>query len=108
MLSKKYRLPIQEFLGKSSKSVRGVYFTIKSKTNNLLFSRFGVVISRKISKSAVRRNKIKRIIFDFIRFKEYYLKAGKDVLVIVSPQVSKLTKIEIEGELENMLIKCKI
>lgn len=109
MLSKKHRLPIQKFIkSHSTNGARSDYFFVKFKTNNLPFSRFGVVISRKVSKSAVKRNRIKRIIFDFIRLKEYYLKAGKDVLIIVSPQAGKLMKAEIEKELEDMLIKCKM
>ncbi|MEE8131712.1 MAG: ribonuclease P protein component [Candidatus Paceibacterota bacterium] len=105
MLPKKYRLSIQKFLKNNhQKVVRSKYFAIKFKSNNLSFSRFGIVISNKVSKSAVKRNKIKRIIFDFFRLKEYYLKlkTGKDVLIIVSTQVNKLTKVEIERELENV------
>lgn len=104
MLSKKYHLPIQKF-SKPRVNLfgiaRGKYFIVKSKSNKLLFCRFGVIVSNKVSKSAVKRNKIKRTIFDFIRLKEYHLRTGKDILVIVSPQVSKLTKIEAERELEN-------
>ncbi len=108
MLPKKYRLPVQDFIKKNRfkvKVVRSDYFIIKPAPNNLPFSRFGAVVSGKVNKSAVRRNKIKRIIFDFIRLREYYLEEGKDVLVIVLPLASKLTKAEIEKELENMLNK---
>lgn len=103
MLPKKYRLPIQGFSKPRAnffKIARGKYFIVKSRPNKLLFSRFGVVISGKVNKSSVKRNKIKRIIFDFIRTKEYHLKAGEDALMIVSPFVNKLTKKELEKELE--------
>ena len=103
MLSKKYRLPIQKFSKPRAnlfEIARGKYFIVKSKPNKLLFSRFGVIISNKVNKSAVKRNKIKRIIFDFIRLKEYHLKTRKDILIIISPLVNKLTKKELEKELE--------
>ncbi len=105
MLSKKYRLPIQEFIKSRSNIIKGDYFIFKFKKNNLLFSRIGVIISGKVNKSAVKRNKIKRIIFDFFRLKEYHLGAGKDILFIVLLSVNKLTKAEIGREIENMLNK---
>ena len=58
------------------------------------------MISAKVNKSAVKRNKIKRTIFNFIRFKKFYELTGKDALIIVLPSASKLIKSEIEKELK--------
>ncbi|MEK6952675.1 MAG: ribonuclease P protein component [Nanoarchaeota archaeon] len=63
MLPKKSRLPIQELLDKRGKTHRGDFFTIKVFFNNFSYSRFGIIISKKIVNSAVQRNKIKRMLF---------------------------------------------
>jgi len=99
MLAKKFRLPIQKFIGQKSKSVRSDFFIVKFRPNDLGFSRFGTVISKKVYKSAVKRNKLKRIIFNFIQAKKLHLKQNNDVLIIVSPKISRLTKAEIEEKL---------
>lgn len=106
MLSKKFRLPIQNWLKERKKIIirKSDFFIIKKSDNNLAFSRFGVVISKKVSKSAVRRNKIKRAIFDFIRLAKLHEVANKDVLIIVSPKTAELKKEEIEKELTKLLI----
>ena len=107
MLAKKFRLPIQSFgrpgANQKIKIVRSEYFTVKSRPNDLGFSRFGTVISRKVSKSAVKRNKIKRIIFNFIRLNKLHLKPGRDVLIIVSPKVAQITKTEIEEKIKSLV-----
>ena len=106
MLAKKFRLPIQSWLKERKKITtrKSDFFVIKASDNNLAFSRFGAVISKKVSKSAVKRNKIKRIIFDFIRLSKLHEFANKDVLIIVSPKTAELKKEEIEKELANLLI----
>ena len=40
---------------------------IKKESNNKIDNRYGVVITKRISKSAVQRNKLKRIIFSIIQ-----------------------------------------
>ncbi|MEK7658162.1 MAG: ribonuclease P protein component [Patescibacteria group bacterium] len=106
MLAKKFRLQIQNWLkdkGKKINARKSDFFIVKIAANGLNFSRFGVVISRKVSKSAVRRNKIKRTIFDFIRLNGYYKISGKDVLITVLPPTGKFKKSEIENELNRLL-----
>ncbi|MBI5306050.1 ribonuclease P protein component [Candidatus Wolfebacteria bacterium] len=123
MLAKKFRLQIQNWLkekpvcaGRNKKifSRRSDFFIVRFSANSLDFSRFGAVISKKVSKFAVKRNKIKRIIFDFIRLNKIYESPhinyvgdeskGKDVVIAVLPPTEKLKKIEIEMELKKILI----
>ncbi len=105
MLAKQFRLQIQKWLKERKKTIirRSHFFIIKLRDNDLLFSRFGVVISAKVNKSAVKRNKTKRTIFNFIRLKKFYELPGKDILIIVSLPASKLMKSKIEKELEKIL-----
>jgi ribonuclease P protein component len=105
MLAKQFRLQIQKWLKEKKRTVirRSDFFIVKLRDNDLLFSRFGTVISAKVNKSAVRRNKIKRTIFNFIRLKKFHELAGKDILIIVSPAASKLIKSGIEKELKKIL-----
>jgi len=109
MLAKKYKLPIQSFLAKKPKVTgKTNFFMVRQLPNNFDYSRFGVVISKKVSASAVVRNKIKRIIFDFIRLNKYNLKPGRDILFTVLFQIKKneeVNKSLIEINLNKTLIK---
>lgn len=106
MLAKQFRLQIQKWLKEKKRTVvrRSDFFIVKLQDNSLSFSRFGAVISAKVDKSAVKRNKIKRMIFNFIRLKKFHELVGKDILIIALPPTSKLTKPEIEKELETILV----
>ena len=108
MLAKKFRLPIQDWFKERKKAItrKSSFFIVKIADSDLAYGRFGVVVSSKVSKSAVNRNKIKRTIFDFIRLgklREISGKIGKDVLIIVLPKTAKLEKKEIEKELGEII-----
>lgn len=104
MLAKKFRLPIQTVLRKKPLFTRrDEYFAVKIFANQLSFSRFGTVISRKIDKRAVYRNRLKRLIFDLIRLEKIHLRSGYDMLIYVSPKIIKLNKAEAQNILKNQL-----
>jgi len=62
MFKKHLRLNTSEFkeVFNFGKTTRTPLFLVKTKQNNLPFARFAVVVSKKISKSAVQRNHLKR------------------------------------------------
>ena len=64
--------------------------------NNLDYSRFGFVVSKKVSNKAVVRNKIKRKLRALIRDRLGQIRKGIDVAIIVKPGFN-LTRL---GELE--------
>ena len=116
MLAKKFRLPIQSVLNKSGRTFRSRSFLIKVFFNDLEFNRFGVVISKKVDKRAVKRNLIKRMVLDLAKKfvhppltgpqtgKDLANKEGKnklDVLIIISPAMIKMEKADIIKELED-------
>lgn len=68
-------------------------------------TRFGFIISTKISKKAVVRNKIKRIMAEVIRKNIINLKNGYDVLFLIKHHAAKITKVELEEETYAAIIK---
>ena len=104
MLAKKFHLPIQTTLRRKPLFTRrDEYSTIKIFANQLSFSRFGTVISRKIDKRAVYRNRLKRLIFDLISLEKIHLQPGYDMLIYVSPKIIKLNKVEAQNIFKNQL-----
>ncbi len=102
MLAKKFHLPVQG-ASRLKSSYRSRHFIFREKSNDLSFTRFGVLVSRKVHKLATRRNKIKRAVFNFIRLGKAHLKAGKDVLIIALPQAANLKDEDIQKELNEFL-----
>ncbi len=102
MLAKKFRLPIQNWgKGENGEIIvrKGGFFIAKIKNNNLNFSRIGIVISVRVSKSAVKRNRLKRMVFNIVRSHRFYEIKGKDFLLITLPSFASLDRAEIEKEL---------
>lgn len=58
---------------------------LKVNKNDLKSSRFGFVVSKKFSKKAVDRNRIKRILREIVKEKIDQTKKGLDVAIIVNP-----------------------
>ncbi|EKE06441.1 MAG: ribonuclease P [uncultured bacterium] len=68
-------------------------------------SHFGFIISTKISKKAVIRNRIKRIMSEIIRINLNKLKSGYDVLFLIKHQAVKISREELEKETYEAIIK---
>ena len=98
MLAKKNRLPVQEALTRTGRIVRRKAFTIKVFPPLFPYSRFGVVVGRRVAKSAVGRNKIRRMAFMAIQTKwpEWPL---ADYLIITHPGAATYTAHQWYGEL---------
>ncbi|PIR98596.1 MAG: ribonuclease P protein component [Candidatus Colwellbacteria bacterium CG10_big_fil_rev_8_21_14_0_10_41_28] len=108
MLAKRDKLPIQKFSPKAKTVFRGNFLSIKSDKNGLGRSRVGVVISKKIAKSAFLRNSIRRLVFNYMRT---YLKGDRgdnsvDLLVVINQPIMKtdsVTREALERDLEEGL-----
>ncbi|MDP2910404.1 MAG: ribonuclease P protein component [bacterium] len=88
MLNQKNRLTKKKDFDAVFKRGRGfkqgcLYFKIKE--NDLSFSRFGFIVSKKFSKKAVERNKIRRRLREIIKKKLLPVKEPKDIVIIVNP-----------------------
>ena len=73
---------------------------VKSVLTDLPDSRFGILVSTKISKKAVDRNRIKRRIREVIGLKLDKIKPGYDIVIITLPPILKKEYQEIEKSLD--------
>ncbi len=108
MLEQKYRIRKKkdiEKIFKKGKNLKQDFLILKSLANNLGFSRFGFIVSQKVSKKASIRNKIKRKLRESIRLKIKPDGKSRDNLFIVLPG---LEIRQIESNIEKILKKAKI
>jgi ribonuclease P protein component len=74
-----------KFLHRNAITSRSRYFTVKVVTNpHRTHSRFAVIVSKKVHKSAVGRNRIRRRIYEIIRVTQPHLDSTIDLAVIVT------------------------
>jgi len=99
MLSKSNRLKQKkdiERVIKRGESFKEKFLVLKTAKNNLSQSRFGFIVSQKVSKKATVRNKIKRELREIVKQKIKSLKFYRDNLIIVLPGTDNKTFREIE------------
>jgi len=68
-------------------------------------SRFGIVVSTKISKKAVIRNQIKRIIARVLRQKIGEIRNGLDLVFLIKPSILPIDRPKIEKEVYEVFLK---
>lgn len=94
MLKKDKRLNIRRSL-KFTNSLNSNFFTLKINKNNLLFNRYGFVISKRIDKRAVVRNKIRRTFQKCLIDNSNEIKTGYDMLFYLKKEVLNLSQNEV-------------
>jgi len=111
MLPRENRLKKEEDFKKVFKKGRGFtnnLFVLKIVKNNLDISRFAFVISKKISKKATVRNRIKRRLDNVIRADLPKIKKGWDGIIIVLPGAEIKDFKEIEEDINQLLEKARL
>ncbi|MDD5291214.1 MAG: ribonuclease P protein component [Patescibacteria group bacterium] len=88
-----------DWVFKNGRSGFGKFLGIKAAANGLGASRFGILVSNKISKNAVERNKIKRQIREMVRLQIPIIKPGFDVVIITLPLILGKSYLEVEKEI---------
>ncbi len=109
MLSQKHRLSKSADVKKTTARGRGFfnpYFVIKISPSSEE-AKVTVVVSVKVSKRAVDRNRIKRVIRETIRPNIAKFKPG-NYAVLVKPSVMKITTPELREQVTKSLIAAKI
>ncbi len=90
---------------KNSYSFSVPQFVLKERKNGLLLNRFGIIVSKKIDKRAVERNKIKRMLRDILRELDGNMIPGHDILVITRIGILEKTKEENYSIVKEALAK---
>lgn len=111
MLAKPHRLVKQKDFEKIFKHGRAHYarsIGIKILANQLERNRFGIIVSAKVSKKAVERNKLKRQIRQALKELDAKLIAGLDAAIIALPGLLNQDYAAIKSELEQGFIRLKL
>lgn len=109
MLKRKYRLSAKTRVEKS-RSLENPFFTLRIAENNLSYNRFRFVVSKKVDKRAVVRNKIRRKFNECIRSLWEEIKTGFDLIFYIKKSISEeeeknLSMIIKETFIKNQLLK---
>lgn len=92
-----------EAIFKKGKSFKNNFFILKVLNNNLTISRFAFVISQKVSKKAVERNKIRRRISSFLEANFQNIKIGFDFVFVVLPYAKDKSFVQIKEAINNII-----
>ena len=90
------------------KTVRNSFLFIRFIKNNLESNRITVTISAKIVKKAVDRNRIRRRVNNFLRFKIDEIFGGHDIIFIITKDLKNITPGELKIEIINVLKEAKL
>ncbi len=106
MLAKQYKLTkadnIKGIISKG-RQYSSPYFVIKTEESNEQHSRFGIVISNKLSKKAVERNRLRRQLFEIIRLNLEKTSLANPHKIVILPR-TKALKLDYK-QLEKNLLK---
>ena len=108
MLPKEYRLVRDKDFAKVARYGQKAYspeLNLKWIKNNQSYSRWGIIVSLKVDKKAVVRNKIKRRLRAILRENIDFLVPGWDVIVIIKDQIKELDYPQIKNIFLEVLYK---
>ena len=89
---------------KRGKTVKGSFFFIKFLKNDTGKLRLAVSISKKVLKTAVARNKIKRFFSNFF-YSSLFLNTPVDLVIVVTTSIVEKPLKEIKREMEQAINK---
>ncbi|MDO8639485.1 MAG: ribonuclease P protein component [bacterium] len=111
MLSKENRLrkkkDIEQVLKKGVSFKEG-FLVLKTFKTNLDKTRFGFVVSLKVSKKATIRNSLRRKLSELVRLNLGTIKPGSDNLLISTPGMASKDFWEIKELLEKLFLRAKL
>ncbi len=93
---------------KKGQSVKSDFLICKIVKNNLPESRFGFVVSKKVSSKATDRNKAKRRLRDAVFLLLPEIKHSFDVIIITLPETNKKDFSQIQKAVANSFKKLKL
>jgi ribonuclease P protein component len=110
MIAQKNRLKKEDFepIFKEGEKFSNKFFNIRIRGNNLGYCRFAVIVSNKISKKAVVRNKIRRRLKAIFLLNLDNFNQDFDILVTALPAIIELNFSEIKENFLNLAKKRQI
>lgn len=112
MLSKKYRFHSRggvRWVYQHGKTIRTPWLSLIFVRNAKRFTRFSVVVSKKVDKSAVVRNRIRRRVYEVLRKNMEYIPRGYDyIFVVYSRDVLTMPFMELEKKLGELVAQSKV
>lgn len=112
MLNKKYRFHSRggvRYVYQKGKTVRKAKVSLVFVPNGRGFTRVAVVVSKKVEKTAVGRNRIRRRVYEVIRRNFEYLPKETDyIFVIYSKEVLGMPYLELEKILGELVEESKV
>ncbi len=104
MLPKENRLKKKkefEAIFENGRTIKGKNIIVKYLGNGLEYAKVGFIVSKKVSKKAVERNKIKRQLREAV--KQTDLKRGLSIIIIALSSIKNVPYIEIESDIKKTL-----
>ncbi|MEK7604993.1 MAG: ribonuclease P protein component [Patescibacteria group bacterium] len=101
MLPKLNRLPHSRRIAGGS-SFPSPFFLVKYTSNGLGYPRFGIIISKKVDKRATIRNRIRRLLHQFIQEHMHEFSVNKDYLFIIHQPFPELSE-DIKNSLVSLI-----
>ena len=105
MLAKSFRLTQQKEFKKTykiGKSASSSLFILKFVPNQKKTNCYAVVVSNKVSKKAVQRNKIRRQVKNWLKKKQTSLKTNFNIIIIAKPKAITADYSQIEEALQKL------
>lgn len=109
MLAQKYRVPRQsiDYILKKGESYTSKFFIIRYKKNNENFCRYRTIISKKVHLKAVKRNHLRRQVYEILRLNLAKEGTGTDSILIIKKNALKSSYQTLEEDLKNNIINRK-
>ena len=92
-----------KFVFQNGTKYKGKYLLMFSVSGDT--RKFGVVVSKKVSKKAVVRNKIKRCLREIYRTNKYVLPEGTDIVIVALAGAVRVNYNELEKDFHNVCKK---
>ena len=112
MLSKKYRFHSRggvRYVYQKGKTIRSPRMSLVFVKNERGFTRIAVVVSKKVMKTAVGRNRIRRRVYEALRKNLEYIPKSQDyVFVVFSKDVMTMPFSELEKSLGELVSEAKV
>lgn len=108
MLPKENRLKKEkefEAVFKGGRTIKGGNIFLRYLANGTGKTKVGFVVSKKVSKLAVKRNKVKRRMREIVRIRKEEIKEGLSIIFIALPSAVNADYGEMEKDIEILLNK---